>query len=258
MFDLFARIGRLFKGFFSLFVTSAEESNPKALLQNEIDNYNKAVIDYNANLGKQGGMVEKLKMQIAREEREKASAEAQAKACAAAGNMQRAGQFAAEAKRLITELAENKAQLQEAETQFKSQTRQRDAYVKEAKARIDRVKSKISKADMHEAQAKLATMASVQLFDASNSTLSKLEESLDGRIADARGLTRVANDAMSSANWIATEEEQRALEQQALAELLGTAAPAPAQVIQPAQLTAQPVQDASFIDVGAALKVESK
>lgn len=250
--SLFTRIGRLFAGFFSLFVSSAEDANPLALLENEKNNHNKAVADYNLNLGKQAGQIERLRIQIARDERQLTSDKAQATACVNAKQLDRAGQFALSVKKLTTSIGENQHQLNDAETLLKNLTRQRDAAVKASNDRIMLIKSKISQAQMAEAQSTLAQMASVQLFDPAGGGLGKLEERLDERIADARGKARVATDSIASSNWIATEAEQKALEAAALAEMLGT--DTSARLIPSAQLAAPTVQDAVFVDDLAALR----
>lgn len=249
---MFQRILNLFRGFISLFVSGVEDANPRALLENEVNTFNRSVANYNQNLSRQGGLVERLKQQVAENQRQLEVNTAQAKAAAAAGSMERAGKFALDAKKNAVDLEENRKQLVDADTMFKDLTRQRDVSVKAARERINRVKAKIGKAEMAEANAKMAEMASVQLFDPNGGGLSKMEERLDERAALAAGKARVARDQLESASWIATEGEQKAMESAALAELLALGAPAQptqATIIQPAQLPA-PVRDAQIIDLG--------
>jgi len=232
MFNLFRRIGNLFRGFFSLFVSNSEDANPKAMLANEVDKYNLAVANYNQSLGKSQGLSNRLKMQIATATAELAKAKAAMLSANAAGLTDRAGQYAMTVKRLQSEITENQSQWDHSEEAYKLQTRQRDVFVKEARERIERVKGKISKAEMLESQADLAKMISVQVFDTSGSGLSKIEASLDERAANAEGITRVATDALASSTFLTTEAEQKALEQATLAEMLGL--PVEAHIVQPA------------------------
>lgn len=244
MFNLFARMGRLVKGFFSMFVSSTEDANPKALLALEIDKYNKTIADYNTNLGKSRGLAYRLEMQVKSDQAKLNQVKASMIAANSAGLADRAGQYALQVKELTASVAENTAQFAHSEEQHALQTRQRDAFVKEAKARIERVKGKISKTEMLESQAELAKMVSVQVFDTTGGGLSSIEESLDARSANAMGTTRVATDAIQQSTWLTTESEQKALEQQALAEMLGTVT-----VKAPAALSAPAVHDAVLVDL---------
>lgn len=254
MFDLFRRIGNLFKGFFSLFVGSTEESNPKALLAVEIDTFNSTVATYNTTLGKSQGLTFKLKAQVATARTNLAKADASMRAAAAAKLNDRAGQYAVEVKRLTAEITENQSQLDHAEEAYQLQTRQRDAFVKQARERIERVKGKISSTEMLVAQADLAKMVSVQVFDTTGGGLNKIEEALDNRAAEAQGIARVATDALSHSAFLTTESEQRALESAALAELMGSPQLA-APEAHPALPAPSSVQDVQFVDELAGLKV---
>ena len=251
------RLWRIVKGFFLRLVGKAEEANPRALLEAEISDFHKATAQFNENLAKQAGMIERLKAQVAQEEKKSEMLKARASAAYAAKNMAKAGQFALNLKETQRELEENNKQLDNAEELYKNLIRQRDTYVKEARARIDRVKSKISKAEMAEAQAKLTELASDAVFNPDGAGLATLEDKLDERTANAQGKVRVASESMDQAEWSVTQAEQEAMEAQALAEfasqmgLEGPVAAEPAAAADAPALDLGPVETAPAETEGA-------
>lgn len=235
---MFARLGKVFKGFFALFVRGVEKQNPRALLEAEIVAFNEAVGSYNKNLALQAGLVERLKGQIKRQQKDIEALTARVAANYQAGNVEAAGRLAFQLKQLKSEHAENEEQLREGEEMYQNLTRQRDTYVKEAQNKINDIKRKLSQAEMAEAQSKLAEIASATAFDmaGSGATLERIDEDLDERIATAKGKARVALDSSKQGEWTLKEGEQKALEQQALAEFAaaaGLAAPAGATLAAP-------------------------
>lgn len=231
------RLWRIIKGWWLRAIGKAEDANPRAVLEAEIADFQKATAQFNENLAKQAGMIERLKAQVSAEEKKAELITARASAAYAAGQMEKAGQMALQVKEAKRELEENKKQLVTAEELYKNLSRQRDVYVKQAKDRIETAKSKISKAEMAEAQAKLTEMASNVSFNPDGTGLASLNEKLDERIANAQGKVRVASEQTASSEWSVTEGEQKALESQALAEFAREMgfAPAPA---APASLAA--------------------
>ncbi|MFT7625363.1 MAG: phage shock protein A [Myxococcota bacterium] len=248
------RLWRIIKGWFLGLVGKAEEANPRAMLEAEIADFHKATAQFNENLAKQAGMIERLKAQISTEEKKLEMAKARAAAAYAAKNMQRAGSLALTVKETQRDITENQAQQTAAETLYQNLVRQRDTYVKEARQRIDDVKGKISKAEMAEAQAQLTELASDVVFNPDGSGLSALDKKLDERIAHASGKVRVASEQMDASEWSMTEAEQSAMEAAALAEFakeMGLDAPAAA----PA--AAAPAAESAGMDLGPAEPVES-
>ena len=236
---MWARVGKVFTGFFALFVRRVERANPKALLEAEILSFNEAVASYNKNLAQQAGLVERLKGQIQRQRKELESLTARASANYQAGNVEMAGRLAFQVKTLKAELEENETQLKDGDEMYQNLTRQRDAFAKEAQVKINEIKRKMSQAEMAEAQAQLAEIASATAFDmaGSGATMERIEEDLDERIAVSKGKARVALDSSKEGEWAIKEGEQKALEAQALAEFtaaMGLAAPAGAALAAPA------------------------
>lgn len=216
------RLWRILTGWFLRLIGKAEAANPEAILEALTEESRVNMARFNEGLARQAGLGERLKMQIERQEKEVAALTQRASAAYAAKNMEKAGQFAMMLKEKKKDLADNCAQHAQVETMFQTLTRQRNVFAKQVEDRLTSIKSKISKAQMHEAQAKLAEMAqSVQFATLDTSGLSRLDEQLDERIANAQGKVRVAADAAASgmgAEWEMTEAEQRATEAAALAE----------------------------------------
>ena len=217
---MFERLAKLIKGFIGLFVSGLEKANPRALLEAEINSLHEAVANYNTNLAKQAGLVERLRGQIQRQEKDLTMLTAKAKAMYAAKQFDEAGRLALQVKTIQGELAENQGQLKQADDLYVSLTKQRDVYVRDAQKRIETIKQKLTKAEIAEAQAQLAEIASATAFDlaGSGATLQRLEEGLDERVAVASGKARVAADQAKAGGWTMKAEEEKALEQAALAE----------------------------------------
>ena len=228
------RLFRVIKGWFLRLVGKAEELSPRAMLEAEVDSFHRAIQSYNTNLAKQAGMIERLKRQIIEENKKLEMLTARVTAAYQAKNMEKAGNFALQVKEAKRELEENESQLTQAEELYQNLVKQRDTYTKTAREKIEGIKSKISRAEMAEAQAKLTEIASNTAFDmtGSGASLERLEEKLEERIADAEGKVRVASDAVASDEWSMTEAEQGAMEAQALAEFAAQMGLEPPPVVQ--------------------------
>lgn len=225
---IFRRIMGLVRGFLSLFVGGIEKQAPKALLENEIQSFNQARATFNENLAKQGGLIHRLKTQIEEEKKKFAMLTTRVKTLMSSGQTDKAAQLAQQRADTKLLVAENETQLAEADALFRQLTRQRDTFVKQARGRIEKIKGKISKAEMAEAQAQLTEIASDAVFNPDGQGLASLEEGLDERISEAHGKTRVATEAIEGDAWVVSEEEQAALEHNALADFaaeMGMAAP---------------------------------
>jgi len=222
LFNVLSRIWRVIVGVLFQGVKTIEAGNPKAVLEAEIDQFNTAQADFNKNLGKQAGSVHRLKAQVKKDETSKAALEGRIRALLKFGEgtpeRAKAATTAITHKATCAQLEENKVQLESAESLLVNLTKQRDTFVKTAQAKIQRVKGLIGKAEMAEATAKMATMASDLQFNPDGSGLSELEESLEARTSDAKGQTQVANEAAASSPWAMTAAEQEADEASALAD----------------------------------------
>jgi phage shock protein A len=251
---VFERLAKLVKGFLSLFISGLETANPKALLEAEVVQLQQAVANYNANLAKQAGLVERLKVQIERDKKEIDRLTAKATALYQARQFEEAGRLALTIKNLRQDLADNEAQFRQADELYRNLTQQRDVYVRDAKKRIESIKQKMTRTEVAEAQARLAEMASATAFDmaGSGATLQRLEEKLDERMAAAMGKARVAADQTRAGEWAARAEEEKALESQALAEFASALGLEPPPGVQPASAPAEREMGPQQLDLGPA------
>lgn len=217
---MFSRLGKLIKGFFSMFISNLETANPKALLEAEIASFQEAVGTYNKSLAQQAALVEKMRNQSAKQKTEFEKLKGKIAILIKSGNQEEAGRLALQAKNLSQALAENEAQFAQTDEMYKNMTKQRDVYIRDAQRRIDTIKQKLSQAEIAESQAKLAEIATATSFNmaGSGASLERLEEKLDDRVAQAQGKARVASDSIAGGSWNAKAEEEAALEAAALHE----------------------------------------
>jgi hypothetical protein len=61
---MFARLGRLVRGFLSLFISGIEEANPEALMEAARQDFRQKMTQYNLALAKMAGVAERLKAQV--------------------------------------------------------------------------------------------------------------------------------------------------------------------------------------------------
>ena len=228
---MFSRLGKLIKGFFSLFISNLETANPKALLEAEIASFQEAVGTYNKSLGQQAALVQKMQNQIAKQRTEFDKLKGRIAILVKSGQNEEAGRLALQAKNLSQSLSELETQFASTDTMYKNMVKQRDVYIRDAQRRIDTIKQKLSQAEIAESQAKLAEIATTTSFSmaGSGATLERLEEKLDDRVAQAQGKARVAADSIAGGEWNMKAEEEAAMEQAALLDMmgaLGIAAPA--------------------------------
>lgn len=215
--SIFTRIARFLKGFLLLFIGKAEMSNPRAVLEAEIDKFNKAQADFNNGLARQAGMIKRLEGQILKNQKDIEGLNGRIESLISVDDSTKAGELAVMLQRTEDELAENQKQREAAEAMYKDLTNQRDAFVKEARKSIENIKAKMTAAEMAEAQAKLAEMVTDVAFNPDGSGLNALDEQITSKLADAQGKIRVAKDAVASSPWALTEAEQKAAADLALA-----------------------------------------
>jgi phage shock protein A len=235
--SLLVRIGNLFKGFASLFVSGLERRNPEALLEVEKENLRKQIGQFNQGLASHAGMCEKLMAQVRKLEGEERDLRAKAAAHLKAGNRAAAGQYALRLQTVSRELEENKRQLADAEKTYKELVKARDVSVAQAKAKIEQLKSSIDDMKMKKAMAELNEMAAgmITTVGGAGDTLNRLHEMVEEERNKAAGRARLARDSLNTDEFKIKEAEQEALADQALADFaakeglaIGGPAPTPA------------------------------
>jgi phage shock protein A len=247
--SLFARIGNLFKGFASLFVSGIERRNPEALLEVEKENLRKQIGQFNQGLASHAGMCEKLMAQVRKLESEERDLRAKAAAHLKAGNRGSAGQYALRLQTVQRELEENRRQLADAERTYKELVKARDVSMAQAKAKIEQLKSSIDDMKMKKAMAELNEMAAgmITTVGGSGDTLNRLQEMVEDERNKAAGRARLARDSLNTDEFKIKESEQEALADQALADFAakeGLAVPGGAVAAPAPSVAADPLAEA--------------
>lgn len=236
---MFRRLLNVFQGFIGLFISGLERTNPRALIEAEKENLRVQIAQFNESLSQHAAFVERLMRQVKSLEKKEQELAAKVAANIKAGNRAVAGQIALQLKTVKEQLEENRGQLTAADDTYKKLVKTRDITVQEARNKIEKLKLKISEAEMLEAQAELQEMASGMITGIGNSgdTLNRMEEYLNERRDKAAGRARVAASGLDVSEVELKEAEQTALADQALAEFesaYGFASPAkPAEEAQP-------------------------
>ena len=217
---MFTRLANLIRGFFGLFISGAERRNPEALLEVEKENLRKQIANYNQGLAAHAGLSERLMTQIRKLEGQERDLRAKAAANLRAGNREAAGNHALNLQTVQNELAENRGQLEQAETTYKELIKARDVSIRAAQQKIEALKSSISDLKMKRALAELTEMASgmISSIGGSGDTLDRLQTMVEEERTKAAGRARVARDSMDMSGVQLKESEQNALADQALAD----------------------------------------
>ena len=221
---IFARIGRLFRGFLGLFISGIEERNPEALMEAAREDFRSKMAQYNMALAKMGGVAERLKGQVKAKAVRAQDLERRILANHSAGNLELAGSLARELQELKADLATDTAELQESEEAYQLNLRQAKVAQQEFQDKVRKLEKQLSQVQVKEAQAEAATALSSVAFKVGDlgDTMKTVEDILQKRYEVSAGKARVAKD-MVDVNAIQEKEgERKALEQQALAEFLAS------------------------------------
>ena len=235
---MFGRLWNVFKGIFSVFVRDVEKRNPEALLELEQENLRKQIASYNQGLAGHAGLAERLMSQVRKLESEENELRAKTTAHLRAGNKAAAAQHALRLQTVTRELAENRKQLESAESTYQNLIKARDVAVNAARTKIEGLKGAINDMKMKKAMAEMNEMAAGMIgsIGGSGDTLNRLHEMVEEERNKAAGRARVAKDALDMTDVNLKEAEMNALADQALADfaaaegigLDGQTAPAPA------------------------------
>lgn len=217
---MFQRIGNLIRGFLGLFIGGLEKANPEALLEVEKENLRKQIAQYNQGLASHAGLCERLIAQVKRLETDERELRAKAGAQLRAGNREAAGQYALRLQTIQRELGENRKQLEDAEKTYQELIRARDVSIKQAQKKIEDLKFSLSDLKIKKATAELNEMASgmISTIGGSGDTLDRLHSMVEEEREKASGRARVAKDSLDMSGVMLKESEQKALEDQALAD----------------------------------------
>jgi phage shock protein A len=217
---MFQRIMNLVRGFLGLFVSGLEKSNPEALLEVEKENLRQQISKYNDGLASHAALCERLMSQTRHLEAEERDLRAKAGANLRAGNRDAAAQYALRLQTVQAELAENRKQLEQAETTYQNLVKARNVAVQAAKAKLEALKSAITDMKMKKALAELTEMSTAMIgsIGGAGDTMDRLTVMVNEERDKAAGRARVAREKIDFASVELKEAEQKALADQALAD----------------------------------------
>ncbi len=221
---MFARLGRLFRGFLGLFVSGLEEANPEALMEAARQDFRQKMTQYNMALARMAGVAERLKAQVKGKAARAKDLERRILANHSAGNLELAGTLARELQELKADLTVDSQELQETEEAYSANLRQAKLTQSEFQEKVRRLEKQLSQVQIKEAQAEAATALSSVAFKVGDlgDTMKTVEEILEKRYEQSAGKARVARDMVDMSAVQEKEAERKALEQGALAEFLAS------------------------------------
>ncbi len=231
---MFARLGRLVRGFLGLFISGIESANPEALMEAARSEFRQKMTQYNLALAKMAGVAERLRSQVNAKAARAKELERRILANHSAGNMELAGTLARELQELKADLETDSHELKETDEAYQLNLRQAKVAQQEFQDKVRKLEKQLSMVQIKEAQAEAATAISNVGFKVGDlgDTMKTVEEILEKRYEVSAGKARVAKDMVDIAAVQEKEGERKALEQQALAEFLasqGIQASAPGQ-----------------------------
>jgi phage shock protein A len=221
---MFARIGRLMRGFFGLFISGIEEANPEALMEAARQEFRTKMTQYNMALAKMAGVAERLKAQVTVKASKAQDLERRILANHRAGNMELAGSLARELQELKADLGVDSHELSETEEAYQANLRQAKLAQREFEDKVRKLEKQLSQVKVKEAQAEAASALSSVAFKVGDlgDTMKTVEEVLQKRYEVSAGKARLAKDMVDMEAVTEKENERKALEQVALAEFLAS------------------------------------
>jgi phage shock protein A len=221
---MFARIGRLLRGFFGLFISGIEEANPEALMEAAKQEFRTKMTQYNLALAKMAGVAERLKSQVNSKATKAQDLERRILANHRAGNMDLAGSLARELQELKADLGIDSQELKETEEAYQANLRQAKLAQREFEDKVRGLDKQLSQVKIKEAQAEAASALSNVAFKVGDlgDTMKTVEDVLQKRYEVSAGKARLAKDMVDLEAVSEKENERKALEQVALAEFLAS------------------------------------
>ncbi len=190
------------------------------MLEVERENLRKQIAQYNQGLAAHAGLCERLITQVKKLEIEERELRAKTTAFLRSDNRDAAGQTALRLQTIQRELAEDRTQLEQAETTYRELIRARDVAIKNAQSKIEALRFSLDDLRIKKATAELTQMASgmITQIGGSGDTLERLQSMVEEERQRAAGAARVARDTLDSSGVALKEAEHKAMEEQALAD----------------------------------------
>lgn len=219
---MWARMGRLFRGFLGLFISGLEEQNPEALMEAAKHEFREKMAQYNLALARMAGVAERLKSQVKTKSTRAKDLERRILANHQAGNLELAGSLARELQDLKADLTTDLDELKETEEAYEVNLRQAKVAQKEFDEKVRKLEKQLSQVKIKEAQAEAAAALSNATFKVGDlgDTMKTVDEVLQKRYEVSAGKARVAKDLVNVDVLREKEEESKALDRSALAEFL--------------------------------------
>lgn len=216
---IFQRINRLWRAMVGSGLTELEAHNAEAMLDLERESLREQVGKYNEGLAGYAGLIERLKAEDKRLEKEQADLEPKLRARLAANDRATAGKQALRLEAIAQRRTALATELSETESTYKELTRAREVALVSARERIETLKRSIDECKVQEALADLTELAAGMhgSIGLSDGTLERVRDRMDERKHKAAGRSRVARDSIDVAGVQAQEAEQNAMAQDALA-----------------------------------------
>jgi phage shock protein A len=221
---MFARIGRLFRGFLGLFISGIEEANPEALMEAARQEFRGRMTQYHLALARMAGVAERLKSQVNTKATRAQDLERRILANHRAGNLELAGALARELQETKADLGVDSEELKETEEAYQANLRQAKLAQREFEDKVRRLEKQLSQVKIKEAQAEAAAALSSVAFKVGDlgDTMKRVDEILQKRYEVSAGKARLAKDMVDMDAIQEKENERKALEQVALAEFLAS------------------------------------
>ena len=154
---IFARIGRLFRGWFGLAVSNVEDRNPEALMEFGADGFPQPHDAVQPGPGRMAGVAEqRLKVQIRTKTQKAQDLERRILANHTAGNMEWPG--AGQLQDLKAYLTTDTQELSDTEEAYQANLRQAQTAQKEFEEKISRLNRQLSQVKVKEAQAEASML----------------------------------------------------------------------------------------------------
>lgn len=219
---IFARVGRLIRGFFSLFVSGLERRSPESLMEAARQEFRDRMAQYNQALARMAGLAERLKSQIRTKTDKAQDLERRIMANFRAGNTELAGSLARELQELKEDLSTDTTELRETEEAYQANLRQAKLAQKEFAEKVSRLERQLSQVKVKEAQAEASAALNNVAFQVGDmgDTMKTVEEVLQKRYEESAGKARLAKDMVDMQQIQEKEGERKALEKNALADFL--------------------------------------
>src|SRR3990172_1741017 len=141
---MWARIGRLLRGFMGLFISGLEEANPEALLEAARQEFREKTVQYNLALARMAGVAERLKGQVKAKAGRIQDLGRRILANHRGGNLELAGSLARELQELKADLETDAQELRETEEAYQANLRQAKLAQREFEEKVRRLEKQLT------------------------------------------------------------------------------------------------------------------